>query len=279
MSNSALVWFLQLSRFRWACGRVMVISCPSGDACQAHFSELKRRERWLWALVSPRLWHTPVRSGQTLMSRAAVLQPLLELSCADLEVLYAPAAGSCRKMGTARGDGRHVGAGTRGVGEGGRHEGVLRSTRWLGGRWQTPLRRSGACRLCVMSCLLASGGAGKQLHSSSVEQVEQPPNAALDNLRADVGDDAATQFVAHYLALLDSRITGIGQSIEQGRIEPGITLLLTLETSSHMVGASGLCGSANLLRLALSQAGADTSEKYQALVGAAASARQSLTPT
>ena len=129
-----------------------------------------------------------------------------------------------------------------------------------------------------MSCLLASGGPGKQLRTSSVEQVGPPRNAAVDMLRDELGDDVATQFVTHYLALLDCRIAGIGQFVEQGRIEPAITLLLTLETSSHMVGASELCRSANLLRLALGQAGADRWAHYRVLIRAAASARRLLAP-
>ena len=129
-----------------------------------------------------------------------------------------------------------------------------------------------------MSCLLGSGGPGRQLRTSSVERVGHPPNAALDMLRDGVGADAAAQFVTHYLALLDGRVTGIGQFVEQGRIEPAITLLLTLETSSQMVGASELCRCAYVLRLALGQAGADRWALYQALVGAAASTRQLLTP-
>ena len=39
---------------------------------------------------------------------------------------------------------RAAGAGTRGVGEGGCHAGVLRSTRWLGAHGNIPLQRSGA---------------------------------------------------------------------------------------------------------------------------------------
>jgi hypothetical protein len=130
-----------------------------------------------------------------------------------------------------------------------------------------------------MSCLPASGGAGKQLSTSSVAPLGTPQNAALDSLRDELGAEAATRFVVHYLALLDGRVTGVGELIEQGRIEPAITLLLSLETSSHMVGALDLSACAAELRLLLAQPWSDSSGHYQALVRAAESARQSLAPS
>jgi len=130
-----------------------------------------------------------------------------------------------------------------------------------------------------MSCLPAPGGAGKQLNTSLLEPSRTTRNAALDGLRDELGEDAAARFVAHYLALLDGRITAIGQSIERGRIEPGTTFLLSLETSSHMVGALDLSVCAAELRLALCQSLPDSWVRYQALVRAAASARLLLSPT
>ena len=129
-----------------------------------------------------------------------------------------------------------------------------------------------------MSCLLASGEPGKQLTPSSVEQLEQRPNAALDILREDLGNDAVTRFVAHYLALFEPRITEIRQSIEHGEVEAAITLLLTVETSSHMVGAYDLSRCAAALRLALGNSQADNSALLEQLAQAGASVRELLAP-
>lgn len=129
-----------------------------------------------------------------------------------------------------------------------------------------------------MSCLPGLGGTGKQLDDSSREPVALPPNASLNKLREDLGDEAAARFAAHYLALLESRITAIRQSLERGSVEPGITLLLTLETSSHMVGACDLSQCAHALRLALEQPQANTSALLEELARAAASTRELLAP-
>ena len=141
---------------------------------------------------------------------------------------------------------------------------------------------SAALRRLTAVChelLAGTGGPGKQLNTSSVEPGGTRPNAALDSLREELGDDAARDFVARYLALLDCRIAGIGQSIQQRRIEPGITLLLTLETSSHMVGAFDLSLRAAALRQVLGRPRADPSAHYQGLVRAGASTRQLLAPS
>ncbi len=129
-----------------------------------------------------------------------------------------------------------------------------------------------------MSCLPAPGGVGEQLDASSMEPVTRPSNAALDNLREDLGDEAVTRFAAHYLALLESRIAAIHQSIEHGSVEPVITLLLSLETSSHMVGARDLSQCATALRLALGQPQAETAALLEELVRAASAVRDLLAP-
>jgi hypothetical protein len=127
-----------------------------------------------------------------------------------------------------------------------------------------------------MSCLPALRGAGKQLHRSSPAPVGPSPNPALDSLREELGEAAVTRFVSRYLSLLDQRILSIGSSIRERRIEPAITLLLTLETSSHMVGAADLSRRATALRFALCNQPADTAVLFEQLVLAGGSARQLL---
>lgn len=109
-----------------------------------------------------------------------------------------------------------------------------------------------------MSCLPSCENGGKQLEHPSGSGVGRSTNAALDNLRDELGDEAVERFLNNYLALLDQRVLEVGQSIRQGRQEECITLLLTLETSSHMVGADDLSLLATALRLALGHHQADT---------------------
>ncbi|MFT4294927.1 MAG: Hpt domain-containing protein [Micropruina sp.] len=114
--------------------------------------------------------------------------------------------------------------------------------------------------------------AGKQPHLSS----ERVTNPALDGLREELGDAVVDQFLTNYLALLDQRIAEIGQAIDQGKQEECITRLLTLETSSHMVGADELSLRAAALRLALGQRRPDTAMLYADLTRAGRSTRESL---
>jgi hypothetical protein len=128
-----------------------------------------------------------------------------------------------------------------------------------------------------MSCLPVPGGPGKQLHDGH-HAVRTGINANLDNLRQELGQAAVSRFLDHYLSLLDQRIARIGACIEERKIESGITILLTLETSSHMVGASELCLRATALRRALDDHQVDTTALYQELVDAGTSTRHLLEP-
>ncbi len=125
-----------------------------------------------------------------------------------------------------------------------------------------------------MSCLPAEG-AGKQLDRGS-EPPPPPENPTLESLRLELGATAVERFVAHYLSLLDERLVTIDASIRERRVDSGITVLLTLETSSHMVGATDLCGRALALRLALDRSEPNTADLYAELVDAARSARRLL---
>lgn len=119
-----------------------------------------------------------------------------------------------------------------------------------------------------MSCLPAWEDAGKQPDYTSLVSGDTFPPSTLDGLRDELGDAAVERFLANYLALLEDRIAEIGRLIGQDRFEEGITLLLTLETSSHMVGADELSLRAAALRLALGHRQSDTGVLYADLARA-----------
>lgn len=132
-----------------------------------------------------------------------------------------------------------------------------------------------------MSCLPAWEDAGRQPDSAVRESAVREPDhwsttASLDGLREELGDDAAERFQAKYLALLEQRIADIHRLIDNGDREGCITLLLTLETSSHMVGADELSLRAAALRLALGHRQADTGVLYADLVRAGSNTRNQL---
>ncbi len=126
-----------------------------------------------------------------------------------------------------------------------------------------------------MSCLPVPGGPGKQLDEGE-DALLPGANTNLDNLRQELGHAAVSRFLDHYLSLLDQRIARIGDCIQERRFESGVTILLTLETSSHMVGASELCVRAAALRRALDDHQVDTSALFQDLVNAGRSTHQRL---
>ena len=119
-----------------------------------------------------------------------------------------------------------------------------------------------------MSCLPAWEDAGKQPDYTSLVSGDGLPTSTLDGLRDELGDAAVERFVANYLALLERRIAEIGRLINEGSVEECITLLLTLETSSHMVGADELSLRAAALRLALGHHQSDTGVLYADLARA-----------
>lgn len=65
------------------------------------------------------------------------------------------------------------------------------------------------------------------------------------------------RFRQDYLDLLDGRIATIQRLVARQEVEPARVALLSLETSSTMVGAVELAGSGRLLRAALGTADAD----------------------
>ncbi|MFT4216332.1 MAG: hypothetical protein QM619_03985 [Micropruina sp.] len=128
-----------------------------------------------------------------------------------------------------------------------------------------------------MSCLPASQSAGKQPDSTRQTPCDRATNPALDDLRDQLGDDAAVaRFLESFLSLLDLRIQEIGQSVQHGRSDECITRLLTLETSSHMVGADELSLRAAALRMALGRRQPDAGLLYADLVRAATVTRDQL---
>ena len=128
-----------------------------------------------------------------------------------------------------------------------------------------------------MSCLPAREDGGKQPDYASPAPGVSSYDSALDDLRHQLGDDAAVErFRQNYLALLEQRIQEIAQSLQDGRPEECITRLLTLETSSHMVGADELSLRAAALRLAVGHHQPDTGVLFAELARAARSALDQL---
>ena len=113
-----------------------------------------------------------------------------------------------------------------------------------------------------MSCLPAWEDAGKQPDYTSLVTGNGLPTSTLDGLRDELGDAAVERFLTSYLALLDCRIAEIGRLINEGSYGECITLLLTLETSSHMVGADELSLRTAALRLALGHRQSDIGVLY-----------------
>ncbi len=125
-----------------------------------------------------------------------------------------------------------------------------------------------------MSCLPAREDAGKQPGGAPAVS---SPNGALDDLREQLHDDAAVErFRQNYLELLEQRIQEIARSIRVGHTDESVTRLLTLETSSHMVGADELSLRAAALRLAVGHHQPDTGVLFAELSRAAAAARDLL---
>lgn len=105
----------------------------------------------------------------------------------------------------------------------------------------------------------------------------RPRNQVLDELRDQLNDDGAVdQFVTDFLALLDARVCSVGASLRAGALSDCAVVLLTLETSSRMIGASQLAEAAAHLRGALNDQDDRTNALYVDLVTAGDQARQAL---
>lgn len=103
-------------------------------------------------------------------------------------------------------------------------------------------------------------------------------NPALRQLRADLGDDSAVDhFVADFVGLLDDRLAGLHHLLARRRIEAVVTALLTIETSSVMVGADRLAAGAKELREAFSSDTSAVPGLLERLEGAARVAKRELT--
>lgn len=87
---------------------------------------------------------------------------------------------------------------------------------------------------------------------ASTQRWSLPDSPTLRTLRADVGDAAAVdQFVSDFLGLVEGRLDRLGALLTDERFEAAETLLLSLESSAHMIGADPVSESAYLLRHAL----------------------------
>lgn len=106
----------------------------------------------------------------------------------------------------------------------------------------------------------------------------RPENPILRVLRQQVADDAVVdQFIADFLALLDDRMLGLRQLLDAGRAEDSVTRLLSIETSSAMVGAEELAeAAAALIRVLDGGASDQVDDTYGELLRAAERARRVL---
>jgi len=148
-----------------------------------------------------------------------------------------------------------------------------------GDHWTSSADVAVTVRGCVVSCLPAWEDAGKQPVLTARDRNDGAIMAALDGLREELGDDAVERFRANYLALLEPRIVEIDRLIALGKRDECITLLLTLETSSHMVGADELSLRAAALRLALGHHQTDIGVLYADLNRAGSTTRTLLSTT
>lgn len=156
------------------------------------------------------------------------------------------------------------------------HGGDSHILRWTGGRHPDRSRRLATSRGCVVSCLPAREDAGEQPHDAPGGF---SPTGALDDLRDQLDDDAAVErFRENFLELLEQRIAEIARSIRTGHADESVTRLLTLETSSHMVGADELSLRAAALRLAVGHHQPNTGVLFAELTRAASAARELLSP-
>lgn len=86
-------------------------------------------------------------------------------------------------------------------------------------------------------------------------------------------------FRQDYLDLLDGRIARITDLVDAADSEPAVVALLSLESSSSMVGAHDLAAAGRRLRDALGTPGVDVAALTQELSTQAATARARLSAT
>jgi hypothetical protein len=79
--------------------------------------------------------------------------------------------------------------------------------------------------------------------------------STLRQLSSDIGDTGiVAQFVADYLRLLDGRLSRLDQLLSSGQTDSAVVALLSLETSSAMVGGWDVVAAAQTLRSAVETA-------------------------
>jgi hypothetical protein len=90
--------------------------------------------------------------------------------------------------------------------------------------------------------------------------------------------DMMASFRQDYLDLLDGRVTKITGLVAAAETEPAVVALLSLESSSSMVGAHDLAAAGRRLRDALGTPGVDLTPLTAQLSAEAATARDRLAP-
>lgn len=110
--------------------------------------------------------------------------------------------------------------------------------------------------------------------SASSASSPGPINPMLRKLHADLGGDQVVfeRFVCDYLALLSTRVETIRAALRADDQEATVVSLLSLETTSVMLGADGVVSAAHALRAAVERGERDPSGALTATLLTAAAA-------
>jgi len=115
---------------------------------------------------------------------------------------------------------------------------------------------------------------------SSVDQPKPSPTSSrLDDLYRHFEQDPAVvdRFVADYMALLDERLAAIGACLAQGSTDDAVISILSLESTSSMIGAEQVVQLSHRLRVAVADLSVEVAlEVFAELTRAAATLRQAV---
>lgn len=115
---------------------------------------------------------------------------------------------------------------------------------------------------------------------SSVDEPEPgPTRSRLDDLYRHFEQDPAVvdRFVADYVTLLDERLATIGACLAQGSTDDAVISILSLESTSSMIGAEQVVQLSHRLRVAVADRSEEVAlEVFAELTCAVATLRQAL---
>lgn len=87
----------------------------------------------------------------------------------------------------------------------------------------------------------------------AVAPITDADAGALAQIRLDVGDEVTDRLVTDFLDRVEGRVARLGALLRAGPADDAITVLLSLETTGRMVGASELAAACAQARAALGQ--------------------------